>query len=166
MNARPTDPMTAQDGVQILTQVRELTDIVKGFSNRISVLQSNNITILEVLARIDSGLAGTRAGRLEAELREVEIEKDLAEQRLRALQEKLEIKKNESSQSSDTNEKIRAGTASVIADLEKQRKENSDAFWLDVRRSIIKGVLVTLSISAVTATLAFIWWLVQLYVSR
>ena len=166
MNARPTDPITAQDGVQILTQVKELREIIMGFSNRISVLQNNNLTILEVLARIDSGLAGTRAGRLEAELREVELDKDLAEQRLKALQEKLEIKKNESSQSLDTNEKIRAGTASVIADLEKQRKENESAFWLDVRRSIIKGVLVTLSISAVTATLAFLWWLVMLYLSR
>jgi hypothetical protein len=166
MNARPTDPMTAQDGVQILTQVRELTDIIKGFSNRISVLQNNNITILEVLARIDSGLAGSRAGRLEAELREMELEKELAERRLKVVEEKLEIKKNESSQSSDTNEKIRAGTASVIADLEKQRKENADAFWLDVRRSIVKGVLVTLSVGAVTATLAFIWWLVMLYMNR
>ena len=166
MNARPTDPMTDQDGVQILTQVRELIDIVRGFSNRISVLQNNNITILEVLARIDSGLAGTRAGRLETELREVELEKDLAERRLKVLEEKLELKKNESSQSSDTNEKIRAGTASVIADLEKQRKENEAAFWLDVRRSIIKGVLVTLSVGAVTGTIGFIWWLVMLYMNR
>ena len=38
MNARPTDPMTAQDGAHIQTSIQELTDLVKGFSNRIANL--------------------------------------------------------------------------------------------------------------------------------
>lgn len=166
MNARPTDPMTAQDGAHIQTSIQELTDLVKGFSNRIANLQLSNIQIVELLARIDSGLAENRVGRLEAELRESELDRDMAEQRLKAAEEKLNLKRNTSVEAVDTKEKIRAASTAIYADLERQKKENEAAFWTDVKRTIIKGVLVTLSISGVTGAIAFIWWLFMLYLNR
>lgn len=158
--------MTAQDGAQILTAVQELTALIQGFSNRIAILQQNNLTILEYLARIDSGLAETRAGRLEIELRETEMERDLAEQRLKSLEEKLDLKKNVSHQAADTKEKIRQGSAAVIADLERQRRDEFDAWLRGLKRDIVKAVLISLSVGGVTAAIAFIWWLIQLYINR
>jgi hypothetical protein len=173
MNARPTDPMTAQDGAhviaeaqKILSEITTIRDLVNGFSNRIAVLQRNNADILEVLARIDSGLAENRVGRLEAELRETELERDLAERRLKILDEKIDIKKSATIQGVDTNDKIRAASASMIADLERQKKEENEAYWRDVSRSIIKAVLISLSVGGVSAIIGFIWWLVMLYVNR
>ena len=121
---------------------------------------------MELLARIDSGLAENRVGRLEAELRESELDRDMAEQRLKAAEEKLNLKRNTSVEAVDTKEKIRAASTAIYADLERQKKENEAAFWTDVKRTIIKGVLVTLSISGVTGAIAFIWWLFMLYLNR
>jgi Fic family protein len=164
--SRPTDPMTAQDGAQILAKVQSLSDTVSQFSNQIALLQRNEITMLELLAKIDSGLSETRVGRLEAELRETELERDLAEQHLRAVEERLTIKKNVSDQAVDTNEKIRAAAATMYADLEQQKKKGEADYWLDIRRSITKTVLITLSVGGVSAVLGFVWWLIQLYVNR
>jgi hypothetical protein len=165
-NSRPTDPMTAQDGAQILAEVQTLSDTVSQFSNQIANMQRNEITMLELLSKIDSGLAETRVGRLEAELRETELERDLAEQHLRALEEKLTIKKNVSDQAVDTNEKMRAAAATLYADLEQQKKKGEADYWLDIRRSITKTVLITLSVGGVSAGLGFVWWLIQLYINR
>jgi hypothetical protein len=166
MSARPADPMTAQDGARIQTSVQELSDLVKGFSNRIANLQMSDIRILELLSQIESGLSESRVGRLEAELKEVEIERNIAEQRYRAMEEKLEIKKNANVVAVDTNEKIKAATKSIYDDLQKQKEEDEAAFWKDLRRSIVKAVLISLSVGAVTGTVGFIWWLVMLYVNR
>jgi hypothetical protein len=173
MNGRPTDPMTAQDGAQviaeaqkILSEIKTIRDLVNGFSNRIATLQRNNADILEVLARIDTGLAENRIGRLEAELRETELERDLAERRLKILDEKVDIKKNATIQGVDTNDKIRAASASMIADLERQKKEDDEIYWRDVKRSSIKAIVISLSVGGVSAIIGFVWFLVQLYLNR
>jgi hypothetical protein len=166
MSARPGDPMTAQDGAHLQTSVQELTDMVKGFSNRIANLQMSDIRILELLSQIETGLSESRVGRLEAELKEVEIERNIAEQRYRAMEEKLEIKKNANVVAVDTNEKIKVATKSIYDDLQKQKDDEEAAFWKDLKRSIIKAVLISLAVGGMGSVVGFLWWLVMLYVNR
>lgn len=158
--------MTAQDGAQLAAGQKEILDVVRQFSNRMASLQRNMIEILEVLGRIDTGLSETRVGRLEAELRETELERDLAERHLKALEEKLALKKDVSEKAVSTDEKIRQAAKTAQVELERQKKETDAAYWVDVRRGIVKTVLTTLAVSGVLATVAFVSWLIQLYVNR
>lgn len=162
---RPADPMTAQDGAKIMTAVGELNQTVSAFSNRIALIQGSQLQIIELLTRIDGSLSLNRAGRIEVELREAELEFDIAERQLNAIKEKLDLKKNVNNQTVDTQEKIRTASATIYADLERQKKDEEAKYWLDVRRSIIKAVLISLSVAGVSGAIAFIWWLFQFYLS-
>ena len=166
LTPRPTDPMTAQDGVRIQTSVKELSDLVKGFSNRIANLQMSDIKILELLSQIEAGLSESRVGRLEAELKEWRSSGTLPNRDTRPMEEKLEIKKSANVVAVDTNEKIKVATKTIYEDLQKQKEEEESAWQKDLTRSIVKAVLISVSVGAVGSVVGFVWWLVQLYLNR
>jgi hypothetical protein len=167
---RPADPFTAQDGARLFTLIDTMTKRISSTleeqSNRLAIMQRNDIKILELLQLIEAESSDSRLKRLELEIEEAERERKVAEENLRAIESKISQKQNIKDQNQDTGDKYKAAAASALSDIEKRRKDESAAFLLDLKRSIIKAVLVSLSVGAVTGTIAFIWWLFQLYLNR
>jgi hypothetical protein len=167
---RPADPMTSQDGARLYAMVenyfKEINNQIKGLSGMIASLQRQQIESLSLLNIIESGLSQSRVNRLEIEVREAELERERAEKNLEVMKERLHIKQEVKDKSVSTNERIQAVTASTVADLEQKRRESSAAFRVDLGRSMVKAVLTALAVSGTFGTLAFIWWLIQLYVNQ
>lgn len=167
---RPGDPFTAQDATYLYALINRMMKEIKAelemIRERLAVQQKNHIDMLELLNVIESGLSESRVGRLEIEVMETELEKELAERQLRAVEEKLNRKQAVKDQQIDTHEKIKQAAAVAYADLEKKRKEADEAYRLEVKRGIIKAVLQALAVSATFGTIAFVWWLIQMYVNR
>ena len=160
-----TDPMTAADGVRLMTELQEQTKTIQSFANRIAIIQSQHIQILELLASIDSSFSETRIGRMEQELKEIEMERDMAQQRLKVWDEKLTIRQTNNVATVDTNEKIKRMTNEALASAEKAKKDDEEAWRRDLRRTAIKA-LVTLGIgTAFTAVLGFVVFLIRLYLA-
>jgi hypothetical protein len=168
---RPGDPFTAQDGLRLYDLINSMS---KRQSSSIDTLASQITTIhklmieLNALAQvIEEGLTENRVGRLEMELREAMLEKEVAERNLKAKEEKLNLKQSvKENNSVDTQERMNIAAAKAYAEIEKKEKETRDVFVLDLKRSIIKAVLVSLAIGATSGTLAFLWWLFQQYINR
>jgi hypothetical protein len=167
---RPADPFTAQDAARLFDLIQQgfkkIGGDISDLSNRVAVTQKNYLEILERIEKVQEGLSENRIGRLELELREAEIEREIAERNLRLAEEKVNIKETQKDKQIDTHERMKAVAAEAHIDIERKRKESNEAFILDVRRSIIKAVLVSLSVAGVTGAIGFIWWLFQLYVNR
>lgn len=167
---RPADPFTAQDGARLFTLIdtglKRISSLLEEQSNRLAIMQRNDIKILEILNIIEDGLTTSRMGRLELEIQETERERDIAEAALRAVEEKLNLKVTAKDQTAGTDEKIKVAAQAAYTDIEKRRKEEEAAFQTDLKRSILKAILISLSVGAVSGFLGFIWWLVQLYLSR
>lgn len=167
---RPTDSFTAQDATRLYTMIdvglRKISSTMEDFSNRMALMQRNDIEILNILKLIEAESADNRVKRLELEIEEAERERDLAERNLQAIESKLAQKQTIKDQNADTGEKMKAAAAAVISDSERKKKESSEAFLLDLKRSILKAVLISLSVGAVTGVIGFVWFLVQLYLNR
>lgn len=165
---RPTDPFTAKDGAALFIELKRVearivTEIL-GLSNRIATLQRDYTQIREGLLRIEGGLSDSRVARLELEVRETELEKEVAERNLQAIEEKLSRKQSIKASSVDTNERIQKVAAGAWEDLEKKRREAQAAYITDLKRSVIKAALSALTVLIMTAIGGFIWWLIQLYI--
>lgn len=167
---RPGDAFTAQDGAYLYALIdrvrKEIEAELSNINARLAVAQKNHIEMLETLNIIETGLSEQRVGRLEIEVKETELELAIAEQRRKAVEEKLALKKDVKDNQIDTNEKIKAAATAAYSDLEKKKKESDEAFFMDLRRSIIKAVLISLAVSGTAGVMAFIYWLFMLYVNR
>jgi chromosome segregation ATPase len=161
--ARPSDPFTAHDGARLLASMLsikgELSDRMTDIENLLKTLQGN-------AARIEGSLSETRVERLERELREAELEKEEAETRMRNLEEKIKIKSDAVNQSTDTYERIKAVSVSAYADLEKKRQESRAARIEEIKWGAIKAAAGALAVSGALGIVAFIWFLVQLFLNR
>jgi len=170
LTPKPMDSFTAQDGARLFSMIdaglKRISSSFEEFSNRLAITNRQNLEILNLLRLIEAESNESRVGRLQLEIEEAERERDIAERNLKAIEEKLNQKQNIKDQNVDTGEKLKAAAASALSDLDKKKKESSEAFLLDLKRSIVKAVLVSLSIGAVTGAIAFIWWLFQLYLNR
>jgi hypothetical protein len=166
----PIEPFTARDGVRLFSVIDSMTKRISSSleeqSNRLAIIQKSGIEMTELLRLIEAEFSESRIGRLELEIQEAERERDIAERNLKAVEEKLLQKQSVKDQNVDTNERIKSAAAAAYSDLEKKKKESSEAFLLDLKRSIVKAVLTTLAVGAVSGTIAFIWFLVQLYLNR
>lgn len=133
---RPADPMTAQDAAQLFTLIdgikKELIEKIDELEGRITSIQNH-------ASRIEGSLSENRVGRLELELRDAEIDLQEADRKRWALEEKLNIKKEAVSHSTDTHEKIKA--ISAYAELEKKRRESDAAFQIELKRGAIKAAV-------------------------
>ena len=169
-SARPADPMTAADGAQLFTKLdnlsKEIFDQVRGLSNRLAIVEGNFSKILDLLSRIDAGLSISRSGRVDAELRETEIEKDLVEKQLRAIEEKLNIKRAVKDTAIDTQERIQTVAASTFASLEDKKKVAREAKIEELKWGTLKAVVGALAVGGSLSLVGFLWWLFQQYVNR
>lgn len=167
---RPADPMTALDGARLLTMITAVEARLNGsigeLSNRLASLQRQMIEMSNLVRLIEADTSNTRIKRLELEIEEAEQEKQAAENRLRIAEERLAKKQTIKDENVDTGERLKAVAAAAISDAERQRKETDAAFLIDLKRSILKAVLISLSVSAVGGLIAFFWFLAQLYLNR
>ncbi len=158
---RPSDPFTAQDAARLFALI---DGIRKDVVEKTEELEERIISLQGQAGRIEGSLSENRIGRLELELREAEIDLKNAERNRRGLEEKLNIKKDAVSHSTDTHEKIQ--TISAYAELEKKKRESDEAFRIDLKRGAIKAAVNVLVGGGVLSIVGFFWWLVQLYVNR
>lgn len=157
---------TAQDGIRLAEQLRQDFKGLAGQLSQIQALlatsQKNQIAMMEDITTIQAGLSESRFTRLELELREAELERDAAERNLRNIEKKVEIKQNVRDEQIDTHERIRQAATGALLDLEKQKKESDAAFYLELRRMVIKTIVVGVT----GGILAFIAWLIRLYITQ
>lgn len=167
---RPADPMTAADGARLYNLIEQF---IKGkleedrkISQRVASIQGYQLDILSRLERVEIGLSASRAGRLEAELKEAELEKDIAESNLEKIKAKLDIKREVKDQTLDTQEKIKTVAANTYANIEEKKRAEYQAWTIDLKRATIKAVVTALAVAGVFSALGFIWWLILLFVNR
>jgi hypothetical protein len=167
---RPSDSFTASDGMRLFTMIdgnlKRISSTFEDFSNRLANIQRQSIKMIELLEIIESESAESRIGRLELEIEEAQRERDLAERNLQAVTEKLNQKQTIKDKSADTGERIKAVASDVLADADRKKRESREAWLEDLRRSAIKTALNILVAGSVTGGIAFIWFLVQLYLNR
>ena len=160
---RPNDLFTAQDASKAFA---DLALELRGIRKLLSDVLSKQIMDLEQLSRIEEGLSGSRINRLEQEVREAELELERAEASRRTAEERLKLKSEVKENNIDTQEKLKRIAASSYEDLEKQRRADQEAFKKDIVRGAVKYVVNGLAMGGTLAVLAFLWYLVQLYMSR
>jgi predicted nucleotidyltransferase component of viral defense system len=160
---RPSDPFTAQDAARLFASI---DGIKKEVMEKIGELEKRIIAVQGHAARIESSQSETRVGRLELELMEAEKDLEIAERNRRNLEEKINLKKEAVTHSADTNEKIKVVAVGAFADLEKQRREANAAKLYDLKWSAIKAGVNVLAGGAALGIVAFIWFLVQLFLNR
>lgn len=167
---RPVDPLTSQDGIRLFSMIdgnmRKISSTLEELSNRLAINQKNDIKILEILNIIEEGLTSSRMGRLELEIKETERERDLAEAAYRAAQDKLNLKQIAKEGTQGTDERIKNAAKEAYTDIEKVKKQDREKWLEDLRRSIIKAVLISFAVSGSAGVVGFIWFLIQLYLNR
>src|SRR5688572_4458729 len=167
---RPADPFTAKDGAQLYSLFdkfqKDVLEQLRGLSNRVAAMQGNQLDIMDLLTRVESGLSSSRSGRLDAELKEAELEREVAERTLRALEEKLNIKREVKDKTLDTEQKIQTVASTTYANLEEKRRAERDAKIEELKWNAIKAVVGALSVAGSFSIIAFLWWLFQQYINR
>lgn len=164
---RPQDPFTAQDAARAFAslelKIDKLIESLGIMSGTLANILNKEITTLEQLSRIEEGLSGSRIGRLEQEIREAELEREVAEAALRKAEDKLRLKSEVKEKTVDTQEHLRQVASSAYQDLEKQRRAEIDAKIQDLKWTIIKTLAVSSAIGIAAAIGRFLWFLVETY---
>lgn len=163
---KPTDPLTALDGAKILTEIQHGNNLIQQFSNRMAIIQGQQLEILKLLAHIDASSSETRTTRVEGELKELELERQSLEGRLKMMDEKLAIKKDTQVATINTDEKIRKMTGEMMKSMEEQKKGEYEQKVQDLKFSMLKAVLISLSVGGVGSIVAFLWWLFEFYLKN
>jgi chromosome segregation ATPase len=167
---RPSDPLTALEAAGLFAQIKDLAKDYRQELQRIraqlATINKQHLEILETLARIEAGSSASRIDRLEIELKEAELDKEAAELALQKAQEKLNIKQDVRKHTLDTQERIKEVAAGAIVDLEKRRQAEREERFRDIKWSAVKAIIVTGAVGLAAGVFGFVWWLIQLYVSR
>lgn len=167
---RPQDPMTARDGANLYNLVekyfKDISGALRDMSGRLATVEKNQLDTLETVNLIDAGASQSRVNRLQIDLKESELELAQAERAVEALREKLTLKEDIKNQSVDTNERIQSAAASAVNTLDAKRRESRSVFLADLKITFIKGVVGFLAISISGGVLAFVFFLIQLYLNR
>lgn len=167
---RPADPFTSQDGLRLFSMIdarfKDISSSFENYSNRLAIVSKQNIDIIKLLETIEAESNESRLGRLQLEIEEAERDLEIIERQKRAAEEKLSQKQTIKDKSTDTGERIKAIASEAISDVDQKKKKAREEWLEDLRRSIIKAVLISLSVSAVGTLVAFIWFLIQLYMNR
>lgn len=167
---RPSDPMSAQDGARLYNLIdnyfKGLNERIGDLSARLSKVEKNQIDTLGIVNLIDAGASQSRVNRLQMDLKESELELQQAEAAVEALRTKLALKENIKNQSVDTNERIQSAAASAVSTLEAKKRESRAVFLADLKITFVKGVVGFLAISISGGVLAFVFFLIQLYLNR
>jgi len=170
LTPKPMDSFTAQDGARLFSMIdaglKRISSSFEEFSNRLAITNRQNLEILNLLRLIEAESNESRVGRLQLEIEEAERERDIAERNLKAIEEKLNQKQNIKDQNVDTGEKLRAAAVAVVTDIDKQKNEKNAARLEDIKWTAIKTVITIVVGGMATGFIAFIWFLVQLYLNR
>jgi len=164
---RPADPFTAKDGAQLYSLFDKFQkDVLQQLSDLSNTLKGNQLDIIDLLSQVAAGLSSSRSGRLDAELKEAELEREAAEWNLRAIEEKLNIKREVKDKTLDTEQKIQTVASSTYASLEEKRRADREAKIEELKWNAIKAVVGALSVAGSFSIIAFLWWLFQQYINR
>lgn len=135
---------------RIVGMLRELRtdalDAIKGVSARLVVMEKTSIEMKDSINRMSSEYAETRVRRLEEEAEEAERERELVNQRLKALDEKVEQKKAASVQAIDTNERMKSTATLTFEQEEQKRQKERAAIWRARWNNVITAVMVSVSV--------------------
>jgi hypothetical protein len=167
---RPGDPFTAQDGARLFGEFNAIAEGMRRdiatIKGAVATLQNQHLTILEALGEISRGLSSSRFDRLAVEIRDAELELEVAEKNLKAKEEKLEKKKEIKDHTIDTQDRFKTVASSTYEEIEEGKKRARQAKIDDLKFSALKAVITWGSVGAVALVFSFIWFLIQQYINR
>lgn len=120
----------------------------------------------DTLNAMSQDLAAARVQRLEQEIVEQEKERMILEERLKAVDEKLEAKKVATAGAINTTDRIRQAAELTYEERERLEKEQRAAAWAKRKDAIVTAVLVSLSVGFVGSVVTAVWWFVTFYLNN
>lgn len=166
---RPGDPFTAQDGARLFAELSSIVERMKEDLRTVkgatATLQSQHLTILEAIARVERGLASSRFDRLELELREAELEKEVAEKNLKAKEEKLEKKREVKDHTIDTQDRFKTVASATYEEIEEKKRKDREAKIEDIKLGALKTLVNWGVIGIVGVVVSFILFLFRMYIT-
>lgn len=178
---RPADPMTAADGAQLFTKLenfskeiftmmeqsnKKTAEVLSDLSNRLATTQRDVINMRDTVSAVSQDFAATRVQRLQQEIADQEKEKQILEQRIKVVNEKLEEKKTNTVSAINTTDRMKQAAEVTFEERERFEKEQRAAAWAKRRETILTAVMVSLSVGFVGSLVAAIWWFVMFYVNN
>lgn len=138
------------DAAYVMTMLREfkqgLDQTLRDISNRLSILQKDNIQINASIQQMAKEYSETRVKRLEDEAAEAEREMELLQKELDALNEKLERKKSDTVNAMSTNERVQKSVTLTVEQMEQNKKDLNAAVWKKRIDSVITAIMVAFSV--------------------
>lgn len=164
---RPTDPLTASDAAQIMSQFQALKDILiqemQAINGRIDGIAREQENIRSNINYFSADFQLSRETRNKMEKTGLQKEREILKQRLGIVDEQLKLKEEEKLTES---QKMRAIAAESWQDREAREKADREKWWRDTLQAAARKIIEALSVGAALGLLAFLWWLFQLWVNR
>jgi hypothetical protein len=165
---RPSDPLTAQDAAKIMSDFAgikgELLQEIRSINDRIDEVSGKVEAVRSTVKFWSTDLAVTRESRTNLELHELDKEEEILKQRLAIVREKRAAKSNEKNLSDS--QKLRAIAASSWQERERLEQEARAKWWRETFQIAGRAIIIGFGVSFAGGIVAFIWWLVQLYLNR
>lgn len=155
----PAKPISPLDAETIFKAIQDL-------SGRLATVQFQVINMTDTVKSVSRDFADTRVQRLQQEILENEKERQILEERIRVVDEKIEAKKTATVGAINTTDRIKQQAELTYEEQERLKKEQNAAAWAKRREAIVTAVLVSLSVGFVGSLVGAIWWFVMFYIKN
>lgn len=166
----PGKPVELIDAMQIYAMIERSNEktalALQDLSARLATTQKDVINMRDTVQAVSQDFAATRVQRLQQEIADQEKEKQILEQRIKVVNEKLEEKKTTTVGAINTTDKMKQAAEMTYEQREQKEKEERAAAWTKRRETILTAVMVSLSVGFVGSLVAAIWWFVMFYVNN